>query len=73
MATLIQQRGREISPVGAACSDSEEAGEAAASAGLRLLSDEPVDGAGDKLISFVHPKDAHGVLLEFCQRLDSRE
>ena len=73
IATFLEERGEGIHHLAAGCDDIEEAREAAASAGLRLLSDEPVDGAGDKLISFVHPKDAHGVLLEFCQRLDSRE
>jgi hypothetical protein len=32
------------------------------------LSDQPLDGAHGKLISFVHPKDTGGVLVEFTQR-----
>lgn len=39
-----------------------------ASQGVRLLSDAPLDGAHGKLISFLHPKDTHGVLTELCQR-----
>ena len=35
-------------------------------AGYRVLSDAPKPGADGKLIFFVHPKDAGGVLVEFC-------
>jgi methylmalonyl-CoA epimerase len=37
--------------------------------GLRLLSDEPVRGAGGRLVAFVHPRSANGVLLELSQEL----
>jgi len=36
-------------------------------AGFELLSDTPRDGADDKQIAFVHPKQTHGVLVEFCE------
>ncbi|PSQ84349.1 MAG: methylmalonyl-CoA epimerase [Bacteroidetes bacterium QS_1_65_9] len=36
-------------------------------AGFELLSDTPQDGADDKQIAFVHPKQTHGVLVEFCE------
>ncbi len=32
-----------------------------------LLSDTPQPGADDKRIFFVHPKETHGVLVEFCE------
>lgn len=35
--------------------------------GFRLLSEEPQQGADNKLICFVHPKSANGVLIELCQ------
>lgn len=35
-------------------------------AGFELLSKTPQDGADDKQIVFVHPKQTHGVLIEFC-------
>lgn len=35
--------------------------------GFRLLNDKPKFGADNKLICFVHPKDANGVLIELCQ------
>ena len=36
-------------------------------AGFVLLSDEPKPGADNKLVCFVHPKSAGGVLVELCQ------
>ena len=34
--------------------------------GYTILSDTPLQGADNKLICFVHPKDANGVLMELC-------
>ena len=36
-------------------------------AGFQLLSNEPRPGADNKLVCFVHPKSAGGVLVELCQ------
>ncbi len=38
-------------------------------AGFDLLSETPQAGADDKRIVFVHPKQTHGVLLEFCESI----
>lgn len=35
--------------------------------GYRLLNKEPKQGADQKLVCFIHPKDSHGVLIELCQ------
>jgi methylmalonyl-CoA/ethylmalonyl-CoA epimerase len=35
--------------------------------GFVLLNDEPKRGADNKLVCFVHPKSANGVLIELCQ------
>lgn len=37
--------------------------------GFTLLMDEPKPGADNKLICFLHPKSAGGVLLELCQEI----
>jgi len=36
--------------------------------GVRLINEEPVEGAGGKLVAFLHPKATHGVLTEFCSK-----
>ncbi|MBC7745931.1 MAG: methylmalonyl-CoA epimerase [Flavobacterium sp.] len=37
--------------------------------GFVLLSEEPKKGADNKLVCFVHPKSANGVLIELCQSI----
>lgn len=37
--------------------------------GFVLLNDQPKRGADNKLVCFVHPKSAHGVLIELCQEI----
>ncbi|MEO0470395.1 MAG: methylmalonyl-CoA epimerase [Bacteroidota bacterium] len=39
--------------------------------GFRLLNDAPKQGADNKLVCFVHPKDCNGVLVELCQEIRS--
>ncbi len=35
--------------------------------GIRLINDEPVIGAGGKLVAFIHPESTHGVLIELYE------
>ena len=35
--------------------------------GFVLLNDHPKEGADNKLVCFIHPKSASGVLIELCQ------
>ncbi len=37
--------------------------------GFELLNEEPKLGADNKLICFIHPKSANGVLIELCQAI----
>tara|TARA_B100000575_G_C22592980_1_gene371929 strand:+ start:126 stop:524 length:399 start_codon:yes stop_codon:yes gene_type:complete len=37
------------------------------SEGFKLINDFPKDGADNKRIAFIHPKDTSGVLIELCQ------
>jgi methylmalonyl-CoA/ethylmalonyl-CoA epimerase len=37
--------------------------------GFILLNEEPKKGADNKLVCFVHPKSANGVLIELCQSI----
>ena len=39
------------------------------SKGIRTLNEEPKQGADNKLICFLHPKDTNGVLIELCQKI----
>jgi len=68
IATFLAKRGEGIHHVAMGTDDLAEARDAVAGGGVRLLSDAPLDGAHGKLISFLHPKDCGGVLLELTQR-----
>jgi methylmalonyl-CoA/ethylmalonyl-CoA epimerase len=38
----------------------------AADSGVKLIHEKPLEGAGDKLVAFLHPKSTFGTLTEFC-------
>ncbi len=38
--------------------------------GWELIHKEPIMGAHGKKIAFLHPKSAHGVLIELCEKVD---
>jgi len=38
----------------------------ASAAGVKLINEKPFDGAGGKLVAFLHPKSTFGVLTELC-------
>jgi methylmalonyl-CoA/ethylmalonyl-CoA epimerase len=68
VADFLEEHGEGIHHLAAGCEEIQSARAVAREGGLKLLSDEPLEGARDKVVSFVHPKDTGGVLLEFCQR-----
>lgn len=37
--------------------------------GFRILNEKPKRGADNKLVCFIHPKSANGVLVELCQTI----
>lgn len=37
--------------------------------GFVILNDKPKKGADNKLVCFIHPKSANGVLIELCQEI----
>jgi methylmalonyl-CoA/ethylmalonyl-CoA epimerase len=37
--------------------------------GFALLNEEPKKGADNKMVCFIHPKSANGVLIELCQSI----
>ena len=73
IAKFLERHGEGIHHVALGTGDIGAARDRAAAAGVRLLSDEPLDGAHGKLISFLHPRDTGGVLLEFTQRRDDHD
>ena len=68
IARFLAKHGEGIHHVAAGTDDIEAQRAQAEKGGVRLLSDAPIDGAHGKMVSFLHPKDTGGVLLEFTER-----
>lgn len=68
VARFLERNGEGIHHLALRCDDIDDQRAGVEEAGVRLLSDEPLDGAHGKLISFLHPKDTGRVLMELTQR-----
>ncbi|MBL7962884.1 MAG: methylmalonyl-CoA epimerase [Flavobacteriales bacterium] len=69
IARAIEKRGEGIHHVAFEVADIRAEMARLKAAGFQLLSEEPKPGADNKLVCFVHPKSANGVLLELTQEI----
>ena len=69
IAKHIEKRGEGIHHVAYAVENIRAEMERLRAEGFRILNEHPKKGADNKLICFVHPKDASGVLTELCQEI----
>ncbi|MES2389311.1 MAG: methylmalonyl-CoA epimerase [Bacteroidota bacterium] len=67
IAKFIGKKGEGIHHIAFEVADIHAEMERLKQQGFILLSDTPKHGADNKLICFVHPKSANGVLIELCQ------
>lgn len=67
IAKFIDKKGEGIHHIALGTPDIENDLSKMQSAGIQLIHETPKEGADNKLISFLHPKSTHGVLIEFCQ------
>ena len=70
---FIEKKGEGIHHVAFEVEDIKFEMERLKAEGFKLLSDEPRKGADNKLVCFIHPKTANGVLVELCQSIDPNE
>lgn len=67
IAVFLEKRGPGIHHIAFATDDiSSQLGQAK-ERGTRLIHEVPFEGAGEKLVAFLHPASTFGVLTEFCQ------
>ena len=66
IARFIARKGPGLHHLAFYADDIEAALEACRRAGLKLLNEEPLAGAGGKKIVFLHPKATGSVLVEIC-------
>ena len=69
IAKFIQRSGEGVHHIAFEVADIHAEMKRLKDEGFVLLSDEPKIGADNKLICFVHPKSANGVLVELCQAI----
>ena len=67
IAKFLEKKGEGIHHIAFEVDDIIAEMERLKSEGFVLLSDEPKPGADNKLVCFVHPKSAGGVLVELVQ------
>ena len=68
IAKFLAKNGEGIHHVAYSSDDIEGQIRQARDAGCRLIHETPIEGAGSKLVAFLHPKSSHGVLTEFCSK-----
>lgn len=69
ISKFIERKGEGIHHVAFEVDDIHAEMQRLKNMGFTLLNDVPKRGADNKLICFVHPKSAHGVLVELCQEI----
>ena len=67
IAKFIEKKGEGIHHIAFYVDDIAAEIERLKAEGFILLNDKPKRGADNKLVAFMHPKSAHGVLVELCQ------
>ena len=69
IAKAIEKRGEGMHHIAYEVADIREEMARLKAEGFTLLSEEPKRGADNKLVCFIHPKSAGGVLVELCQEM----
>lgn len=66
IAKFIEKRGEGVHHIAYAVDDIYAEMHRLEAEGFQLLHKEPLPGADNKLIAFLHPKSTNGVLVELC-------
>ena len=69
IARFIEKKGEGIHHIAFEVEDIYAEMERLKKDGFILLSEQPKNGADNKLVCFVHPKTTNGVLIEICQQI----
>lgn len=73
IARHLERRGEGLHHICLRVPDIRESMDSLSGEGYRLLSDEPLRGAHDCLVCFIHPKSTGGVLIELSQKIVTEE
>lgn len=67
IAKYVEKRGEGIHHVAFEVEDIYAELKRLRAEGFTILNEQPKEGADNKLVAFIHPKNNHGVLVELCQ------
>ena len=67
---FLEKRGEGIHHLAFEVENLKDSLESYKTAGFQPISAEPKPGADNKMISFLHPKQTGGVLVELCQEIN---
>lgn len=67
VAKFLNKKGEGVHHLCYEVNDVSESLDVMKKEGMKLINEEPVKGAHGKLVAFVHPKSANGVLTELSQ------
>jgi methylmalonyl-CoA/ethylmalonyl-CoA epimerase len=67
IAKFVAKKGEGVHHIAFAVEDIRSEMTRLKAEGFTLLSEEPKEGADNKLVAFLHPKSSNGVLIELCQ------
>ena len=71
IAKFIEKKGEGIHHIAFAVENIVEEMERLKKEGFIILNEKPKKGADNKLVAFIHPKTAGGVLIELCQEINN--
>ena len=68
IASFIEKKGEGIHHIAFGITGIEERIKELQTKGIRMINETPKPGAGGASVAFMHPKSAHGVLYELCDK-----
>ncbi|TYR76346.1 methylmalonyl-CoA epimerase [Rossellomorea vietnamensis] len=68
IASFLSKKGEGIHHVAFGVAGIQERIEELQEKGVRMIHEQPKPGAGGAQVAFMHPKSAHGVLYELCDK-----
>ena len=71
IAKFIEKKGEGMHHIAFAVENIVEEMERLKKEGFIILNEKPKKGADNKLVAFIHPKTAGGVLIELCQEINN--
>ncbi|MDP4163810.1 MAG: methylmalonyl-CoA epimerase [Bacillota bacterium] len=68
IAKFIEKRGEGIHHVALGVESIEDRIKEIKAHGIRMIQDQPKQGAGGAMVAFMHPKSTAGILYELCEK-----